>query len=119
MNYDDYNLLQNLNEINKTKLGVVVYNDCYLTYSFKLQLNNDWYYINMELANGKYISRIKDLSKAFLYNTNYGLKDYLAMLERAKFSYKIVGYNDINFIYVFNKKYEKQFNIDSNYTDLD
>lgn len=110
MNHEDYKILEELNKVNETKLGVILHNGYYLTYSFKLELDGNVYYINMEIANGKYISKLKELSRAYLFKMRTDLKEYTNMLGRLKFCYKIVKYDDINFIYVFNQKYKNQFN---------
>jgi len=115
---------------NNSSLGIVNVNGYIMTYSFKLKLDDKTYYINMELANGRYISRIKDLSKAYM-SDEFGkdkeknkLQLYCEMVKRASFDYKVIIYdNDINYIYIFNEKYKPLFddinNNNNTYADLD
>ena len=103
-------LLERVN--NNTTLGINNINGYIITYSFKLELDGNVYYINMELANGRYIGRIKELSKAYLYSYNSSLNDYLNMVIRAGFNYTIKTYDNINVIYVYNSKYSSLFESD-------
>lgn len=107
-------------EKKKGHYGVVNVNGILLTYSYKIILSGNTYYINTELANGRNKSRILDLSGGYYRNKEKTINDYCDMISRACFSYKIITYgNGINVMYVFNDKYKNMFEDNNKYEDLD
>lgn len=115
---EDNKLLEDFKK-NKDKghYGIVNINGYIITYTHMINADKV-YYFNMELANGKYKHRILDLINGAILN-GYDIKKYFDMFERYSFSYKLVEYDNINIVYVFNDKYKSIFEDNNKYEDLD
>ena len=102
-------------EQKKSNRGYLCINNVYVSYDNILVLDDIKYYINSNNANGTHKFKFGDMVKSMSKMEDLTFSNFSGLLNRCLFSYKIVKYNDINFIYVFNKKYEHLFD---KYDDL-
>lgn len=116
-NFND-ELMQKLNDVKERHAtrGVKIINNVYVPYDYKINIDDKIYYINIGLANGKNKFGIMDICK---YSNNMdfnNIDEFIDIVKMKKFSYKIIEYKDISYMYIFNKQYEKCFN---KYNDID
>jgi hypothetical protein len=106
------NMLQKLEEEkNKDSLlrGFLKINNVYVSYDSILTLDNVEYYINSNNANGTHIFKYRDITKSMSKMQDLMFSQFEGLLDRCLFAYKIIKYDNINFIYVFNNKYKHMF----------
>lgn len=96
-------------ELKKANRGFMYINNVYVSYDSILILDDIKYYINSNNANGTHKFKFGDMVKSMSRIEDLTFIDFTSLLNRCSFSYKIVKYDNINFIYVFNKKYEHLF----------
>ena len=97
--------------------GFIKLNGFYLSYSITLKFDNNIYYVNLENVNGANKFKLLDLLGTISRLNNKTLNDVIDLIERYRFDYKLIKYDNINFIYVFNKKYKQMFD-DNTYDEL-
>lgn len=81
----------------------------YIPYEYKIIINDITYYINMCLANGKNKFGIMEICKHYKAVGFNSIDEFIIAIEMKKFAYKVINYDDINFIYIFNDKYKQMF----------
>ena len=121
-NFND-ELMQKLNKIKNeyTNRGINIINGVYIPYDYKININNEIYYINIGLANGKNKFGIMDICKYYNNMDFKNIDEFIDIVKMKKFNYKIIKYKDIKYkdityMYIFNKQYENCFN---KYNDID
>lgn len=80
-----------------------------ITYSYMLEFNNVSYYINMELANGNNKFKLMSILKHYKSIGINSLEEMEKAINISGFSHKVIDYDDINFIYVFNNNCRELF----------
>lgn len=90
--------------------GFIKINDCYIPYDYKFIIDNTIYHINIGLARGQHRGELSGFLGACVngkYNNYDEMIEFITIW--CKFDYKLIKYDNINFIYVFNKKYKHMF----------
>lgn len=90
--------------------GFMKVNGCYIPYDYKFTIDDTLYYVNIGLARGQHRGELSGFLGACVngkYNVYDEMIDFITIW--CKFAYKLIQYDKINFIYIFNNKYKHMF----------
>lgn len=103
-----------------TSKGFLYVSGVYIPYHYKVIFDDTLYFIDLSLAEGKHCGELKGYCGASVngkYNNYDDFIDYITLF--CKYDYKVITYDNINVIYIFNKKYASAFEDNNKYEDLD
>ncbi|MBQ7141422.1 MAG: hypothetical protein IJO32_07980 [Bacilli bacterium] len=107
------------NELKEKKVdnnkGFLYHNGLYIPYEYKIETNNDVYFVNMSLANGTHRGTLMAYMRGYTMGKYSDYNDLFEFITIwCKLSYKVIELDNIKFLYIFNNKYKHMFNDDNN-----